>query len=463
MGGDMPTLLDVEVNETVIIALLLFSAMISCVLLIYIFTRSRNGRVMSFFISGQILIVIWTVFYIFERLVPSVELRWIIVCIEYFPLSYVGYAYMHFSYAYTRHKMMPMQWFYISLLLPTFNFIAILTNERHHLFYTDFYINGEIFGPLTYLTMATTFSYLLIGAAFFLSKKHIINLTRQRQSMYFIIAIVLPAAVHGLQTAGLFNFGFAVTHIVIPFSSLLFIVSVLKYQFLDVLPIAINETIDGMSEGMLVVHESGQVIDCNTKFFKKAFGFHMIKAPETMEDFFDDLNKYVMLEDQVLKLRKSIEVDYDESVIKGTLNVMTVFKQEIIVYYTVKPLYDYGKHKNATLLTFFEMTDVYELSHELAIKNNELTEANNRLQKHIRTVQQLTTEKERNAIMAEIHDTLGHSMMELLTLLEVTDLLMEQNQDNIKETIEEAIEKARNSLKEVRSAVSRYKKMGGMI
>ena len=109
------------------------------------------------------------------------------------------------------------------------------------------------------------------------------------------------------------------------------------------------------------------------------------------------------------------------------------------------------------------MTKVYELSHELALKNEELTIANERLKKHDVNVQQLTMEKERNTIMAEIHDTLGHSMMELLTLLEVTDLQLEQNQENILETIDEAIDKARNSLKEVRSAVSRYKKMGGTI
>lgn len=134
----MPTLMDVRVNETVVVALLLFSAMVSCVLLIYILSRSRSGRVMSFFIAGQVLMIIWTVFYIFERLAPTVEIKWVIVCIEYFSLSYVGYAFMHFAYAYTRHKMMPKLYFYSSLILPTFNFLAICTNPLHHYFYKDF-------------------------------------------------------------------------------------------------------------------------------------------------------------------------------------------------------------------------------------------------------------------------------------------------------------------------------------
>lgn len=281
--------------------------------------------------------------------------------------------------------------------------------------------------------------------------------------MYFIIAMVIPVAVHGLHTAGLFRLGFSVTQIVIPFSSLLFIVSVLKYQFLDVLPIAINETIDSMSEGMLVVHDSGMILDSNTEFFKKTFGYKTIQNPKDIHEFFQEIEAYVVSENQISDLKSSLEVSHGDGIRKGTLNVISVYKKEIIIYYTAKPLYDYGKHKVATLLTFFEMTEIYEMSHELALKNEELTKANNRLKQHVKTVQQLTMEEERNAIMAEIHDTLGHSMMELLTLLEVTDLLMEQNQDNIEETIDEAIDKARNSLKEVRSAVSKYKKMGGII
>ena len=211
MVGIMQGYLNVEVNNTIIIALLLFSAMVSTVLCVYIFTKSRSGKVVVFFICGQLLTIIWTVFYIFEILAPTVQARWIIVCIEYFPLCYVGFVFLHFAYAYTRHEMMSKTWFYITLILPTLNYIAVWTNPLHGYFYYGFRIDGEDFGPITYLIIVTTFSYLVIGAMLFLSKEHVKNTSRQKQSMYFVIAILIPVVVHAMHTAGFVNFGFSIT------------------------------------------------------------------------------------------------------------------------------------------------------------------------------------------------------------------------------------------------------------
>lgn len=417
---------------------------------------------MAFFISGQILVLFWTVFYIFERLAPTESVRWIIVCIEYFPLSYVGYVFMHFSYAYTRHKMMDMRLFFLSLVLPTFNYLAILTNPLHHTFYYEFTIESEVFGPLTYLTIATTFIYLIIGAMFFLSKKHVITENRQRQSMYFVIAILIPVVAHAMHTTGLFDFGFTITHVFIPFSILLFIVSVLKYQFLDILPIAVNDTIEGMNEGMLVISEKGELIDHNLVFFKKLFGTSVFNDIKDFQGFIDIIESRMSEKEQLNQLKDAYHVKANVNVVKGSMKVKNFHNSNVYIYYAAKPIHDYNKNKIATLLTFFDMTEIYELSRKLEEKNIELTEANIRLQNHTQNMQQLTMETERNTIMADIHDTLGHSMMELLTLLEVTDLMIDQEEENVEDTINEAIEKGRNSLSEIRSAVMRYKKMGGV-
>lgn len=453
--------LNVEVNNTLIIALLLFSSIVSSVLAVYIFTKSRSGKVMVFFLCGQILTIIWTVFYVFEILAPTVQARWIIVCIEYFPLCYVGFVFLHFAYAYTRHEMMSKTWFYITLILPTFNYIAVWTNPLHGYFYYDFRIDGEDFGPITYLIIATTFSYLILGVILFISKKHTKTASRQKQSMYFVIAILLPVMIHTIHTAGLVNFGFSITLIFVPFSVLLFIVSVLKYQFLDVLPIAINDTIDGMLDGMLVVHNNGKIIDSNKSFFKKNLGITTLRQILTIEEFYLKIKDVLVDPSELDELKNSLDEEFFD-VIKGTFTIRSIRNTDVIIYFTSKPIIDRSKRKIATLITFFDMTDIYELYKKLEYKNVELTEANNRLHSHVKNVQQLTTETERNKIMADIHDTLGHSMMELLTLLEVTDLIIESEQGDVLATVEEAIEKGRDSLKEVRSAVAKYKRMGGM-
>ena len=96
-------------------------------------------------------------------------------------------------------------------------------------------------------------------------------------------------------------------------------------------------------------------------------------------------------------------------------------------------------------------------------KNNELNVANIKLKKYLKAVEKLTVEEEINRIMTEIHDTLGHSMTELLALIEVTGLQLEKNDEDAMETIQSAIDKARSSLEEIRLAVAKYKKMGGFV
>lgn len=451
----------INVDFILIIGLLIFSIAVSSVLFVYIFTKSRSGKVMMFFLSGQFLILLWTVLYIFEILAPTVEIRWIIVVIEYFALSYVGFAFLHFSYAYNKHQLMSKKLFYMTLITPTLAYLSVLTNKWHHVFYRDFFLTGEVFGPIAYLIIINTSTYLMIGAYFFMKKDKTRSASRQKQSTYFVVAISIPVIVHALHSLNVFDVGFTATLVVMPFSILLFIVSVLKYQFLDILPIAINDTIESMMDGMLVVHPSGEILDSNTLFFKKKLGMNHIRKLKTLTLFYQEISKYLMDCSEFNQLYSCIDKKMLE-IVKGTITIKGL-KQKAIIYYTAKPMFDYSDNKIATLITFFDMTEIYQLYNRLEEKNFELIEANIRLQNHTKIVHQLTVESERNKMMAEIHDTLGHSMMELLTLLEVTDLIMEQDGDNVLETVQEAIDKGRNSLDEVRNAVAKYKKMGGIV
>ncbi len=459
---DMTSYMELQVDYTIIIALLMFSAAVSCVLCVYIITKSRSGRVMVFFIIGQIFTIMWTVLYIFELLAPTVGARWVIVCIEYIVLCYVGVVFLQFAYAYTKHELLPRRWTVLTLVMSSIGYLSVLTNNYHHWFYKSFSIDGEVFGPMAYYIIVSTMVDLLGGAIIFATNKHRRKGSQQKQSMYFSIAIVVPVGVHFLQVIGVLDFGFAIALVFIPFSVLLFIVSILKYQFLDVLPIAINDTIDGMLDGMLVVDGNGKVIDSNETFFKKMFGMMHTETLQTYEAFVKDISKYLVEEEDYKEMSRAIEVD-DEDVRRGTMTIQAVDKKQHIIYYTAKPIMDHSHYKMATLITFFDMTKIHYLYKELEIKNAEMLRANMRLENLAKQEQQLAVELERNHMMADIHDTLGHSMMELLALLEVCDYTIDIKKDDetVIKTVENALNKARNSLAEVRQAVSNYRQMGG--
>jgi signal transduction histidine kinase len=120
--------------------------------------------------------------------------------------------------------------------------------------------------------------------------------------------------------------------------------------------------------------------------------------------------------------------------------------------------------KIATIITLHDITEIQNLCEALENKKNELMFAKERLEEHMTSIQLLTIENERNKLMSEVHDTLGHSMTEILALLEKCDMVLNQKNNNDKTNaeavIEEAIARAREGLSEIRRSVTKFKKMG---
>ncbi len=441
-----------------IIGLLLFSAFISSVLCVYIYIKSKNAKNSFFLIIGQILGITWNVLYIFELTAPTLEIRWIIIVLEYIPICFLGVVLFHFAYCYTQNKQMQRTLFIITFIPPVIGYLSVLTNTYHYQFYKEIDYHMIKFGVFTYYIIGFTAIYLLLGVALFLFRKGDKNPVYRTQGIYYSIAILLPLGVHLLQIAGIMTFEIMVTLFFLPISMFILTVLILRYQFLDIIPSAIYRVIDNTMDGMLVVNNNGNIIDYNTSFFEKKFDMYDMKAISTIYDFSKRLATFSVEYQSIFDLNISIKAN-QYKIKKGMLKT----DENISIYFTAKSLLDYRKQKVATLITFFDMTEIYMLHNELEIKNNELDAANRKLKKYLETVEKLTVEEEINRIMTEIHDTLGHSMTELLALIEVADILVDVNDVEALKTIQEAIRRARNSMDEIRLAVIRYKKMGGFV
>lgn len=195
-----------------------------------------------------------------------------------------------------------------------------------------------------------------------------------------------------------------------------------------------------------------------TPAFLKKFNLHDMKMIPTIYEFSKRLSASVGEDSPSLDVQ-AIMNQTQNRIIKGRLKT----DENVSIFFTSKPLLDYRKQKVATLISFFDMTEIYTLHNKLEIKNNELDAANRKLATYLETVEKLTVEEEINRVLTEIHDTLGHSMTEILALIEVADILVDDNDIDALKTIQEAVRRARNSMQEIRSAVARYKKMGGVI
>ncbi|HEX9061214.1 MAG TPA: sensor histidine kinase, partial [Clostridia bacterium] len=99
------------------------------------------------------------------------------------------------------------------------------------------------------------------------------------------------------------------------------------------------------------------------------------------------------------------------------------------------------------------LLDIEEKNSELAASNEELTSINDQLNEHISIMEELTLYKERNRIAREVHDTLGHTLMLLISHIIISKNIVQENPSESAEKLDEAIKIAQNALSEIRYSI----------
>lgn len=83
-----------------------------------------------------------------------------------------------------------------------------------------------------------------------------------------------------------------------------------------------------------------------------------------------------------------------------------------------------------------------------------LINANEKLKAHAAVIEELAVSKERNRLARDIHDTLGHTMTILISMLEIMNINFYKEPEKTKEMSLKAADIAREGLKELRQSIS---------
>ena len=143
--------------------------------------------------------------------------------------------------------------------------IIICTNEYHHLFFTkySFISNDVIYGK--YFIIHAIYSYvcLLLGMYYlvYFSVKN--TGIFSKQSILILIGTIIPLVVNIVFTLKIFIVTQVATPITFSFGIICYFIAIVKYDFLGVLPIAIQTAVDRISDGFLVVDLDCRIVDYN--------------------------------------------------------------------------------------------------------------------------------------------------------------------------------------------------------
>ncbi len=273
--------------------------------------------------------------------------------------------------------------------IPMLSLIVLLTNEYHQLFYIKYsYISSEaVFGK--YFVIHSVYSYACITIGIYYLLKVTIKSTGffSKQSILILVGISVPIILTVLFTLKILTMNQLVTPISFAFAIVCFFIAIFKYDFLGVLPIALEIVIDRISNGFAVIDMDFCIVDFNKAMldtFKGVFSFkrkdNILRLLEGSKEI--DVSKFRGYIQQVHETGKSLTFEH-HFISKG--NFDEFFSIEIT------PIIHNGKR----LGTIIMLTNITGHKENLRI---------------IREQQQQITEKERLSSLGALIGGISHNL-----------------------------------------------------
>ena len=162
-------------------------------------------------------------------------------------------------------------------IIPTITFIAVWTNDYHHLYYSNIKVITS--GPFPLLSLSigpwyiihTIFFYtlLILGLVLLLNKFVSADKVYRQQNYVIVLAALIPWIVNitylfdfrPLGYIDLTPYAFSITCLITSFG-------LIQLQLFDIIPVARDKIIEELHDGILVLDNMDRIVDINTQLKK---------------------------------------------------------------------------------------------------------------------------------------------------------------------------------------------------
>ena len=447
-----------EFNNTILTIMMMFSSTAIVILGAYVYVNGQRRPIYRWFIVLLGLIFAWNWSHMVRRYAPDAISFYLLQLIEHTSIAFIGPVSLGFARSFRGWKNRGKWIVRSAFLVASLTAVFVLTMPLHQISFTELRVMTIKYSQV-YYAAGLFIRIVFVGAVYyFIRGLQNPSIYWKKQLSYVGGSALLLALAGVINSFDLVNIGIELPLVALPFSLILLGIAVMKYQFMDILPYTLSEAVNFIDDGYMVFGIDGSLEDFNKRFFDRV----------TSMDQCHDIDAVVFAFAQVMdnqvalnNLKVSLNVKKD-NYISGEL-LLEVNEGQMHLQYIAKAINDSQGMKIATIITFHDLSDLQTLYQILEERKTQLMAAKEKLEQHIDTVQELTVETERNSLIAEVHDTLGHSMTEVLTLLEKCDMILGDESPDITvgvEVIDEALKQSRDSLAEIRTAVGKFRNMG---
>ncbi|WP_207532433.1 histidine kinase N-terminal 7TM domain-containing protein [Desertivirga arenae] len=264
-------MLPVETNSYSII--LFLCGILTTLLPVYLFAKVRSlGKYLGYLMLAAAL---WAFAYALELLQTDLARMTTIVQIEYLGIAFLPAFWMLFVLKFlSKENYLKVPYISLLFLIPLLTVILVWTNEWHHLHYTKVYLEKQdhfnLFkfqtGPWYIVFTIYYYLVLLLSIVLLLKSKVTNDILLKKQKRFLVAGALVPWFFNMLYLLGVRpDNGIDLTPFAFMISSFCFTFALLKYQLFNILPIAREQIVEALQQGVLVIDQEERVIDFNPK------------------------------------------------------------------------------------------------------------------------------------------------------------------------------------------------------
>jgi len=241
----------------------------------FLYTWDKRPAPGAFFLSlFELAVAIWSFSVVFEMAATTVALKQFWSQVSYIGIASSPLLFFFFSLDLSRlHKYLRRNYIFIFSVLPILFFIIALTNNIHHSFWTSIDIqehnNVAIYGHgiIFWLFVGVSYTYLIGGIAILLTAIYSYPSFYKQQFVIMIIASIFP---FGGNIMYIFNLnpipGIDWTPLFFTFSGGLIALGIIRYRMFDLIPMAHQQVLQKIADGIIVIDNQDRIIEVNTAF-----------------------------------------------------------------------------------------------------------------------------------------------------------------------------------------------------
>ncbi len=404
----------------------LLALLINIVAFVILYKKAKKTDALRAFFIVETAMIIWLVGKVLKTVSPTEGLRWFFIVFYYFGICLLEVGFFDFAYTYNKGHYMKRRRRYFLYGIGMAQFLIVLMNPFHYLFYSEYSFWGDEFGPLFYGHVVVNYGFILAGLIYCTSKfkyhmKDSSKAVRRVIGMAILSPIILNFIYITRILGSLFKYLgiqiFDITPLVYTWSLLLFVYATFKYDFFDVSPILKNEIIRRLDTPIIMTDHKGSVL------YKNALCKDNFDDPSTLAEAALDCKDDVLF--------------HEGRYYRCSIQAMRVMGQ------------------NNRILSFNDMTYYQVLKGALTEENERLCTSNVKLENQIEMLRETSHIGAAKFVARELHDIIGHSLVVAMRLLEVSQISYSNNISKVTESLLNAETALRSGLEKMASVRGR--------